>query len=362
MNDKQNMYKPDYLWDPSEAVVDIEVQRVERTLRGHRFDADAATMHVDGEFAHSGDTHAVVNNVVGGRRQRGAVRAVLAIAALIVICGMAWRAFVMNPPTTNPEPTWIVKAIQGVTQIGGIPISSRSDSAQQEMAAVGTGEWRIDQWLITDARSRAEIEVADLGYIEVEPESRVRLKASGEAQHRIQLARGKLRVFISAPPRLFVVETPEATAIDLGCIYTLEVREDGGGELFVKLGWVELERGSRTSIVPSGAVCKMARKLGPGTPYFADASDSFKEALAQFDFDPAITRVPETLFAEVRPRDSLTLWHLLPVVESQQDRSRVYDRLAQLSAPPAGVTREGVVENLDDQMLSKWWRSLKRTW
>jgi hypothetical protein len=38
---------------------------------------------------------------------------------------------------------------------------------------------------------------------------------------------------IWAPPRLFFVDTPSAVAADLGCSYTLEVKDDGAGVLRV---------------------------------------------------------------------------------------------------------------------------------
>ena len=43
----------------------------------------------------------------------------------------------------------------------------------------------------------------------------------------------------------FYVDTPAASAVDLGCVYELEVGDDGGGMLEVIYGWVSLEAGSR---------------------------------------------------------------------------------------------------------------------
>src|SRR5438093_5352438 len=63
-----------------------------------------------------------------------------------------------------------------------------------------------------------------------------------------------------------------------------------------------------------------------------------------------------TLFPYTTLFRSLTLWHLLSRV-SDADRPGVYDRLAALAPPPAGVTREGILR-LDRQMLDSWWNSL----
>jgi hypothetical protein len=48
-----------------------------------------------------------------------------------------------------------------------------------------------------------------------------------------------------------------------------------------------------------------------------------------------------TVLAESRKRDALTLWHLLTRV-APEEKNRIFDRMAQLVPPPAGVTREGI--------------------
>src|SRR5207248_1979033 len=80
-------------------------------------------------------------------------------------------------------------------------------------------------WLETDARSRAKVRVADIGWVDVEPRTRVRLVRASAAEHRLELSRGVLHAAVTAVPRLFVVDTPSAVAVDLGCAYTLEVDE-----------------------------------------------------------------------------------------------------------------------------------------
>ena len=114
------------------------------------------------------------------------------------------------------------------------------------------------------------------------------------------------------------------------------------------------------SFIPAGAVCATRPKVGPGTPYFEDASSSFRDALTKFDFAKITLQERSNLLgillADARKEDALTLWHLLPRV-SDADRPGVYDRLAVLAPPPADVTREGVLR-LDPKMLDSWWNSL----
>jgi len=63
---------------------------------------------------------------------------------------------------------------------------------------------------------------------------------------------------------------------------------------------------------------------------------------------------------ESRPRDTLTLWHLLERVEGE-DRVRVYEQMAALVPPPEGVTREGILQ-LNEEMLQLWKEKLETAW
>jgi hypothetical protein len=184
-------------------------------------------------------------------------------------------------------------------------------------------------------------------------------------EHRLELARGRMSAHIWAPPRLFFVDTPSAVAADLGCAYTLEVDDAGASLLRVTSGWVALQLRDRESIVPAGAACATRPGIGPGTPYFEDASETFRAALTKLDFETGTAPAADDsllkgLLAEARVRDTLTLWHLLYRVEGN-DRALVYDRLAALAPPPAGVTREGVLQ-LDAEMLRLWKGHLDNIW
>jgi hypothetical protein len=153
------------------------------------------------------------------------------------------------------------------------------------------------------------------------------------------------------------VDTPSAVAVDLGCMYTLHIDDSGSGILRTTLGWVGFHRNGHESFIPAGAACPTHVQSGPGTPYFEDASGAFRAALAQVD---SIGLVPsdrrsalDTVLHEARARDAFTLWHLLARVTSAE-RPAVHDRLAALASPPAGVTREGIL-NLNKTMLDSWW-------
>lgn len=263
------------------------------------------------------------------------------------LAGKGKPAETKQPPDAS-RPAWEVARLAGAPQIGPERIEENG------------GRLVVGEWLETDASSRARIDVANIGQVEVEPNSRVRLVETNATEHRLAMARGRLSARINAPPRLFIVDTPSAVAVDLGCAYTLEVDDAGRGLLHVTDGWVALEAKGRESVVPAGAICETQTDKGPGTPYFDDVSEKFRAALARLDFGDGGAKELSVVLDEAREYDTLTLWHLLSRVEGTE-RRRVYERMAQLIAPPAGVTREGIMQ-LDKGMLELWKKELEWAW
>lgn len=282
----------DYLWDKSGAP-DPEVLRLEGLLGRYRHRAP--------------------------RRRRGLVTGLLAAAVAAV------AAAVLLSARGAPRPAWEVTWLEG--------------SGDARLALGG--------WLETDARARARVRVADIGQVDLAPNTRVKLVATGEDEHRLDLRRGKLHALVYAPPRLFLVDTPAATAVDLGCAYTLEVDESGAGLLHVDSGHVELlGRDGQTSYVPRGASCRIG-KGGPGVPWFAGAPEGL--------LDPAGKSLAAALAAS-EPRDALTLWHLIARVDEAR-RAEVVDRLAALASPPPGAPLDRV-RRLDRDALLAWREAL----
>jgi hypothetical protein len=243
---------------------------------------------------------------------------------------------------------WEVLSLNGAPAIGSQRI-------------VRGGSISEGDWLQTDASSRAQIKIGEIGTVEVGPNTRVRLTAARPDEHRLRLARGDISATVSAPPRLFFVDTSASTAVDLGCAYTMHVDDSGDGLLKVTLGWVSLEWGGRKSLVPAGASCRTRPRIGPGTPYLDDASARLEQALANFDFgDRREPDVLDAILAESRAPDTLTLWHLLSRVEPK-DRARVLDRMTVLVGLPAGMVRDKIL-NLDPESLSRLKDALALEW
>jgi FecR-like protein/putative zinc finger protein len=274
----------------------------------------------------------------------------VAAAAVLLLVAGAGVFWIYKSSRVPQKPSWLVRRLDGAPKIGSEQISNN-------------GRLAIGEWLETDGSSRAQIDVATIGNVELEENSRVRLLQTRPDEHRLELVRGKMSARIWAPPRLFFVDTPSAVAADYGCAYTLEVKDDGGSVLHVTSGWVAMESKDRESIVPAGASCETRPGLGPGTAYYNDASPAFLEALTKVDFDPDAA-VRETALAsvldEARPRDTLTLWHLFRRSDGA-DRERLYDKLASFVPPPPGVTREGMLR-FDEKMTSQWLDVLEPMW
>jgi hypothetical protein len=314
----------DYLWDRS-GEPDPEIVRLEQLL---------------GRLRHEGTPP-----VLPRRRRRALVRIVMTgmsvAAAVLLMAAAAW--FVLAGRRTG----WDVRSIAGLPLVDGARVDS-------------DGRLGIGEWLVTDGASRARIAVGRIGEVDVDPNTRVQLVESRGREHRLSLERGTIHARIWAPPKFFFVNTPSATAIDLGCAYTLQVDDSGGGLVRVTHGWVGFERDGRESYIPKGAVCATRPGIGPGTPYYDDAPSGYGEALSLLDFgDPRDSRRKEAfelVLSRARQRDALTLWHLLGR-GSPDERARVYDRLAMLMPPPQGVTREAVLQG-DRLALDRWWDSL----
>lgn len=270
------------------------------------------------------------------RVSRPVWRWAIPIAATLLIAALAWYR------TRPPKPTWDIVRADG-----------------------STGKIAVGDWLQTDATSRARISVGDIGTVQVEPNTRVRMVAAKPGEQRLRLARGEISASVSAPPRLFFVDTPASTAVDLGCAYTMKADENGNGLLRVTLGWVSLEWAGRESLVPAGASCRTRPKIGPGTPYFEDASQPLQDALIKFDFENDQTGAHQTgaldaVLSEARVRDTLTLWHILSRV-SPPDRQRVFNRMIELVPLPKGVAPDRALQ-LDPATLKLWREELAWKW
>jgi hypothetical protein len=218
----------------------------------------------------------------------------------------------------------------------------------------------IGEWIETGESARATIRIGEIGTVEIDPYTRMQVMVASRGEHRLNLARGRISAQIVAPPRLFFVNTPSSTVVDLGCAYTMEVDEAGVGRLRVTSGWASLEWDKLESLVPAGASAPTRPDVGPGTPVFDDASQKLRDAVLAFDYRGGGSAALEVVLAEARARDTLTLWHLISRVD-ERDRPRVFDRIVALVPLPAGVGRDRALA-LDAATLKLWREELAWNW
>lgn len=329
----------DYLWDGS-GEPDPEIQQMETALARFRHNRPAPAFPE-------------ITTQAAARPQSLQMRWVPVLAAVAAgILVIVSVEFLLPRPKSAPAslPGWDVTGLAGTPRVG-----TKAIELSQGMGKLGLG-----QVLETDSRSRASIRSEEIGQIEIEPDTRLRLLPNSSGLNRLALDRGTIHAAIWAPPGEFVVDTPSAVAVDLGCKYTLTVEDSGNGLLRTTLGWVGFKLAGHESFIPAGAACATRPSTGPGTPYFEDASEPFRSALSKLDLSDSTSEeraaALRVVLAQSRTRDALTLWHLLSRV-GDSERSRVYDRLAELVPAPSGVTREGILR-LDREMLDLWWDEL----
>jgi hypothetical protein len=232
---------------------------------------------------------------------------------------------------------------------------------RQPILVDAPSEFRLGQWL--NIASEVTLKVGEIGYVRLEPKTRLRLTQDQPTEQRIEMQRGTMHAFISAPPRLFFVDTPSATATDLGCAYTLKVDDRGDSLLTVILGFVQLDSNGRASIVRAGWAAKTRKGAGPGTPYLVESSETMKQDIDIIDFSAdaaAKSAALDRILNDAGINDQITLYHLLQRVPSDE-RRRVAEKLVQFASLPDAVSLEGTVA-LDADAMSRWEKHIGLVW
>jgi hypothetical protein len=266
------------------------------------------------------------------------------VAASIAGALVLLSAYLWLRPAASPVS---VSRLAGAPTIGG-------------RAIAGPTPFRVGQWVETDQAGRVRADLADMGEIELAPNSRLRVVSAERGRYRVFLARGTLRVSIVAPPGRLIVDTATSTAVDLGCAFEITADDAGNGTLHVLGGWAAYAGPGHSAFVPAGAVCVTRPGLGPGTPHFENRSPEFLRAIDVIDTerdDVNVRQAIDLVVSEAGPDDAVTLWHLLSRVGGDHC-DRVFDRLQSYAPAPAGVTRDGIRTN-DRAMLERWWPAVR---
>lgn len=341
MSENERKDDPDYLWDKSGE--DPEVARLEQLLGGYAHDAPLREPPVR----------------TPRRRRTAIIVGSIAVAAAAVLLALLWTR------NDDDRPMQVAAVDAGAPgfrfQVTGGAALCDGNAAHPG----GDGTLHVGQWLETEAGATADVKVADIGDVTLKPNSRLRLVATGPDQHRLALDRGRLSARVTAPPRLFVVDTPVITTVDLGCAYDMEVDDTGRTHVRVTSGSVMLEGHELTSWIPWGYEATADAGNGPSTPVRTDAPAAFRDAVARFDAglggggwgtEPPIA----TIVDESGKADAVTLWNLLQRTDGA-DRQAVFARLDEVAIRPEWVLEEDVL-SLQPHALESWRESLEGTW
>jgi len=277
------------------------------------------------------------------RRRWVAAAGIAALAVVAVVALGLWRR-AGDVGCARPGAGFAFTVAGGPARCGGTRASS--------------GTLAVGAWLETSNTAIADVRVADIGRLTVFGDSRVRLVGTGAAGHHLELTRGKVAARVDAPPRLFVVDTPGATAVDLGCAYELAVDADGTTHLRVTSGAVSLEGRGHVAYAPADTEVAAAPGRGPGTPVSIHAASALRAEVARFDAGDATALAAILEAAELR--DTITLWNLLGRTGSA-DRASVVARLVSFAPLPDGVLAADVLAGAPDALV-RWREALEVTW
>jgi len=174
----------------------------------------------------------------------------------------------------------------------------------------------IDDPWVAQADGRRRLDLGRYGEVMAERDAKVQVVRMDDELHKLKLDSGTIHasITIAARPRLFQVETPAATCIDLGCHYSLTVDPAGVSHVKVESGRVLFNDGRREVFIPQGASGRAARGRAPFTPIHDDASEPLRRAVQAFDNMSPGTRGGQAKIAcglIGRKEDGLVAWHWL---------------------------------------------------
>ncbi|MDQ3019684.1 MAG: FecR domain-containing protein [Bacteroidota bacterium] len=270
------------------------------------------------------------------------IAAIFLITLIIfAVKNLSLKDIQLSQQSTFGLPTyWKVANVQGSPLIG--------DVSMQGVDSIKEG-----QSITTNDSSRAELIIADLGKVLIEPNSKVIFLKSSEGNNRIMVEYGTIDADMNSKQKTFFVEMPSAVASDLNGEYTLTIDSTGDGVVYVKSGKVQIQSGNnREAIVPAGNLVITRKDLGVGTPFNENSSAKFKNALFNLDFGKCGGACVSTLLNSAKMSDAVTLVNLIDKVDNEY-KDEVYTRVAKFVAPPRHVETDSI-PFLDEEELNEW--------
>lgn len=270
------------------------------------------------------------------------IGAVLAAAAVLLV-------IVLRDPS-RPSPC--------STASSGMPFSTSQGSSRCGGAVARTGTVPAGTWLETSRDALTHVDISTIGSLTVFGDSRLRVVESAAHTQHLELARGRIRAKVTAPPRLFVVDTPAAAAVDLGCAYELSVDDRGETHVVVTSGAVSLESPRGTVLVLAGMEAHAPHGGALGIPLAVVTSAAVREAALRFDAGDAGAVI--AIVEHATAADIVTLWHLIPRVDGAL-REQVVRRLDALVTIPFDYAVEDMLAAKPDA-LAAWREDIEWEW
>ena len=234
---------------------------------------------------------------------------------------------------------WKVSNLQGNSLIGDVAMSS-NDSIKE------------GQFIQTNNVSRAELVIADIGKIIIEPNTKVYFVKGSDGNNRINVEYGTINADMNSNGKTFFVEMPSAVATDNGGKYTMTIDSLGDGFVFVKSGKVDVESPNRAAIVPAGNIVLTKKNIGVGTPFNENSSPKFRNALFSYDFGKCNDACVAILLNAAKMSDAVTLVNLMPNVDKEYS-DKVYTKLANFVPPPSNINTDSI-PFIDEEKLNQW--------
>lgn len=195
----------------------------------------ASTLRLEGELAvpELPDRHVRRSPRWGWRAWSG-----VGVAAALLMAGLLWLVG-GTIPDASPYSWQSVEGLVGLSKSEqvGTPIPFGEEIRVQEEGKVSFSIGRI-------------------GSVALGPGSRLTvmppLDPVGDGRYRLGFEEGEVEVFVDAPARAFLVQTPWFDVWDLGCRYTIVLDAEGNGSLAVDIGAVRCEGEGFAIDVPAG--------------------------------------------------------------------------------------------------------------
>lgn len=228
-----------------------------------------------------------------------------------------------------------------VIQVSGQP------KLNEKIISKGAG-FKSESTIETEDGSTVTITIPGMGRLLIDNSSIVSRTKNG---NEIKLDKGQIKKFEGDASDILTIFTPLAKFTELykGSAFHLGVEETGACKLTVESGWVIVNIKDFDSYVPKNFDCLISRGKY-AIPYPADSSPELISLLQNFSGinDPTVG----TILSQMTSKESLSLWHIIQLVSSE-NRSIAFDRLNELISAPSGVTKEGIVA-LHKSMLLDW--------